>query len=134
MHGEDPGQALAAGVGGSYVVRMHGLGQEQIGLHLVEELEGFAPVRERWFGAVVVRPGRRPRGVLGHVDGAAAASFEDGGELPAAKGQFGGAVGAIHEPQQGEFVEAVDGEGVAAFKGGGTPFDANVVIVLRAFG
>jgi hypothetical protein len=40
MHGEDPGQALAADVGGSYVVRMHGLGQEQIGLHLVEELEG----------------------------------------------------------------------------------------------
>lgn len=39
MHGEDPGQALAAGVGGGDVVRVQALGQEQIGLHLVEELE-----------------------------------------------------------------------------------------------
>lgn len=39
MHGEDPGQALAAGVGGGEVVRVQALGQEQIGLHLVEELE-----------------------------------------------------------------------------------------------
>lgn len=39
MHGEDPGQALPAGVGGGDVVRVQALGQEQIGLHLVEELE-----------------------------------------------------------------------------------------------
>lgn len=39
MHGEDPGQALAAGVGGGDVVRVQALGQEQIGLHLVKELE-----------------------------------------------------------------------------------------------
>ena len=42
MHGEDPGQALPAGVGGGEVVRVQALGQEQVGLHLVEELEGPA--------------------------------------------------------------------------------------------
>lgn len=44
MHGEDPGQALATGVGGGEVVRVQALGQEQIGLHLVEELEGAGGV------------------------------------------------------------------------------------------
>jgi hypothetical protein len=44
MHGEDLGQALAHGVGGGHVVDVQALGQEQIGLHLVEELEGQAGV------------------------------------------------------------------------------------------
>ena len=44
MHGEDPGQALAASVGGGDVVRVQALGKEQIGLHLVEELEGLLGV------------------------------------------------------------------------------------------
>ena len=51
MHGEDPGQALAAGVGGGDIVRVHALGQEQIGLHLVEELEGLAGVGIQGAGA-----------------------------------------------------------------------------------
>ena len=37
MHGEDPGQALAAGVGCSDKMRMRALGQEQVGLHPVEK-------------------------------------------------------------------------------------------------
>ena len=51
MHGEDPGQALADGVGGGDVVRVQALGQEQIGLHLVEELESLAAVDHQGAGA-----------------------------------------------------------------------------------
>jgi hypothetical protein len=51
MHSEDPGQALPAGVSGGEVVRVQALGQEQVGLHLVEELEGLAGVALQGAGA-----------------------------------------------------------------------------------
>lgn len=44
MHGEDPGQALAAGVGSGEIMLVHALGQEQIRLRLIEELESMAGV------------------------------------------------------------------------------------------
>ena len=42
MHGEDPTQALLAGVGGGDVVRVQVLVHEQIGLQLIENLEALA--------------------------------------------------------------------------------------------
>ena len=50
-HGEDPGPALAAGVDCGHVMGVQALGQEQIGLHLVEKLEGLAGVALHGAGA-----------------------------------------------------------------------------------